>query len=279
MPKIYGVLGFPVKHSFSPAMHNAAFQKLQIDAEYKLFEKNPEELDNFIKTLADNNIHGLNITVPYKEKVIAYLTSLSPEAEFIGAVNTIKAEAGKLTGFNTDGEGFIRHLTSDMRFDPRNKKVAMLGCGGAAKAVSAYLAFAGIQSLAVYDLDSSRCETLLSRLRNKFPKIKFSCASSVEELNIKQAQLLVNATPVGMKQDDPCLVALEMIYPELYVYDLIYNPAQTKLLELARKKKAAALNGLGMLLYQGAKSFEIFTGKIAPIDVMRDALNNAIAKG
>ncbi|MFA5410403.1 MAG: shikimate dehydrogenase [Candidatus Omnitrophota bacterium] len=277
-PKIYGVLGYPAKHSLSPLMHNAAFQALKINAEYRIFEKNPEELEGFLHSLFRENILGLNVTVPYKERIIPFLEKLSLEAELIGAVNTLRASANKLEGFNTDGEGFLKHLTVDLGFDPGGKTIALLGAGGAAKALSVYLSKTKPKSIAIYDLDKNRLAALIKHLKESFHKIEFKSAESIEGLNIGGSDLLVNATPVGMKESDPSPVDEKFIRAGLLVYDLIYNPKETKLLKAARDKGASVSNGLGMLLYQGVASFEIWTGKKAPVEIMRQALNKGVAK-
>ncbi len=277
-PKIYGLIGYPVKHSLSPAMHNAAFGALKINAEYKLFPLQEDELKGFFADLKKNNIFGLNVTIPYKEKVITLLNDISPEAKLIGAVNTIRFVQNRLEGFNTDGAGFLQHLTQDIRFIPTSKNIAMIGAGGAARAVSVYLSKEKPKSLFIYDVDKSKAGTLVSYLKGHFANIEFRHADSIEELNIEKCDLLINATPIGMKETDVCLVDKGLIHNDLLVYDLIYNPKETKLLKVAEEKGVLISNGLGMLLYQGVLSFEIFTGKPAPIEIMRQALNEAVNK-
>lgn len=270
--KIYGILGFPAEHSLSPLMHNAAFSHLKIDAEYKIFEKKPEEAEGFIRLLAENNIAGLNITVPYKEKIVPFLSSISEEAKLIGAVNTIKVSGNKLEGFNTDGAGFLKHLTEDLKFNPENKTIAILGAGGASRAISVYLAKANPKIISIYDIDKTKLLALVNHLKANFKNIEIKSANSAQELNIAAVDLLVNATPIGMKETDPCLVDGNLINRNMLVYDLIYNPKETKLLKLAEEKGAKISNGLGMLLYQGVLAFEIWTGEIAPVEVMRKAI-------
>ena len=276
-PKIYGVLGYPAKHSLSPAMHNAAFRALKINAEYRIFEKKPEELGDFLKFLSQQNIHGLNITVPYKEKAIPFLDTISSEARLIGAVNTVKVSDNKLEGFNTDGEGFLRHLQEDLGFNPKGKNIAIIGAGGASRAVSVYLSKTEPDIIVIYDIDKAKALSLFGYLKENFNNIEFKLASSIEELNIQDCGLLINATPVGMKETDPCLVDKKFIHRGLLVYDLIYNPKETKLLKTAKEKGARTSNGLGMLLYQGMLSFEIWTGKKAPKEVMEKALREALS--
>lgn len=277
-PEIYGLIGYPVKHSLSPAMHNAAFAYLKINAEYKLFPLPEQELGNFLKNLKANNICGLNVTVPYKEKVTPFLDNLSSEAKLIGAVNTIKVNENKLKGFNTDGEGFLKHLTEDLKFSPQGKNIAIIGAGGASKAVSVYLCKQKPKAISIYDIDKAKLSALSGHLNANFKDVDINTVNSIEALNIKTCDLLVNATPVGMKEADPCLVDKSFIHKGLLVYDLIYNPVQTKLLKLAKGKGVKFSNGLGMLLYQGAESFEIWRGQKAPLRIMQKALLEALYK-
>ncbi|MDD4953522.1 MAG: shikimate dehydrogenase [Candidatus Omnitrophica bacterium] len=278
LKKTYGLIGYPVKHSLSPLMHNAAFASLKINAEYKLFPLASDELGAFLKNLAKNNISGLNVTVPYKEKVIPFLDKLSKEAGLIGAVNTIKASRGRLYGFNTDGEGFIKHLKRDLKFNPKDKFIAIIGAGGAAKAISVFLSKEKPKKISIYDIDQPRAAALTGHLKKNFKNTVFEPVSSVSCLGIPESQLLVNASAVGMQDSDPCLVEDRFIHEDLLVYDLIYNPAQTKLLKIAQAKGAGFSNGLGMLLYQGAAAFELWTGRPAPVEVMRKVLEEALSR-
>jgi shikimate dehydrogenase len=272
LPKIYGVIGYPVKHSLSPRMHNAAFKALKINAEYKLFPLREKELGTFLKGLPKKGIFGLNVTVPYKEKVIPYLDKISPLARQAQAVNTIKVVKRKLLGFNTDGKGFLRHLRQDLRFNPRGKSVVVLGAGGGAKAVLLALAGCRPVSIAIYDIDQRKARKLTAYLKKSFRGLEIRQASSIDTLGIENAYLLVNDTPIGLKKSDPLIVSRQFLRRGMLVYDLIYNPAKTKLLKAALKKGSRVSNGLGMLLYQGAESFSIWTGRNAPLEVMRRAL-------
>lgn len=270
--KIYGILGYPARHSLSPLMHNAAFRALKINAEYRIFEIAPQDLEDFIHSFTEENIFGLNVTIPYKEKVIPFLNKISSKAKLIGAVNTIKVLDNNLGGFNTDGEGFLKHLTKDLKFNPEGKKIVIIGAGGAAKAVLVYLNKKKPQRISIYDIDKAKQKALINHLKESFKNVEFRSAGSIEELNIEDCDLLINATPVGMKETDPNLVNEKLIHKNLLVYDLIYNPKETKLLKLAKQKGAYTSNGLGMLLYQGMLSFKIWTGKNAPREAMQKAL-------
>ena len=256
--KIYGVLGYPVKHSLSPAMHNAAFKALKIPAEYRLFEIPPQDLDRFFASLVENNILGLNVTIPYKEKVLTYLDKVSESAGLIGAVNTIKVSTQGLEGFNTDAEGFLKHLTEDLRFNPANKNIAIIGAGGAARAIAVSLAQAKPNTLNIYDVDAARLSNLVDSLKANFKTLTIHPARSIAELKIKDCELLINATPVGMKPDDPCLVDADLMHEGLLVYDLVYNPVETAFMKKAAIHGATVKNGYEMLVLQAEAGWEIW---------------------
>ncbi|MFH1640401.1 MAG: shikimate dehydrogenase [Candidatus Omnitrophota bacterium] len=276
--KIYGVLGYPAKHSLSPAMHNAAFKALNINAEYIILEIEPQKLNDFLGSLSEKNISGLNITVPYKEKIIPFLHKISPEAELIGAVNTVKLLGSRFEGFNTDGEGFLRNLIQDLIFYPKDKNIAIIGAGGAAKAVAVYLSKEKPKAISIYDIEKSKLTDLIAHLKKNFSEVDYKAADSIAELGIETRDLLINATPIGMKDADCCLVDDKLLHKGLLVCDLIYNPPETKLLKTAKQKGARISNGLGMLLYQGARSFELWTEREAPVAIMREALEKEVKK-
>lgn len=275
---LYGLIGHPVGHSYSAIMHRAAFAHLGMNATYELFDVLPEKLGEFFKrVVVDRHLAGFNVTVPHKERSVGYLSgSISPIVKMNHAVNTIRIETdGALTGFNTDGPGFGRDL-KEKGFDPRDHRVCLIGAGGGAKAVATSLGSMGIRELAVFDADRSKAFVLADIVREFYPRAKVHVAASVEDLDIPQAGLLVQATPMGMKPEDPLLVKKEHLRPNIFVYDLIYNPPQTPLLALAAEAGCPHTNGLGMLLHQGAIAFEHWTGQPAPIDVMRQALTEKL---
>jgi shikimate dehydrogenase len=274
--KIYGLIGYHLGHSLSPVMHNAAFKELNIPGKYELFEIPSKELDIFFQNLDKENIHGLNVTVPYKERVLRFI-ELDQESAYlkqIRAVNTIVKHNNIWKGFNTDIPGFGRHLNEV--FDSKNKSVALLGAGGAARAVVYALIRKGAKEIAIYDIDKEKCASIAEMVKKLFSGFDISVVQSIEALDIKNKDLLINATPVGLKQEDPCLVGEDMLHKDIFVYDLIYNPAETKLLALAKERGAKCSNGLGMLIYQAALSFVHFTGTDASLDsiinIMRKAL-------
>lgn len=277
--RTYGLIGNPIQHSLSPVMHNAAFAKLRLKSRYKLFPLEEKELNSFFSSLNKKNIYGLNITIPYKEIILRCIDGLKNEAvKTIGAANTILVDkTGKLKFFNTDYLGFMRHL-SILKLKP--KKVAIIGAGGAAKALCFALGKKKVEEVGIYDIDKFRSLSLMKRFNQVFPEIQFRAAGSIAELNLPDKDLLINASSVGMKQEDPLLIDASQINPGLFIYDLIYNPAETKLLKLAKDNGLKYSNGLGMLLYQGVESLNIWLGsKKAPVESMSAALEKACLSG
>lgn len=275
--KIFGLLGYPIKHSLSPVMHNAAFKALGIVVEYELFEKRPEELRDFFRELKKGLISGVNVTIPYKEKVLRYLDELSQEAELIGAVNTILVKEKRLIGYNTDGEGFITSLREEAGIDPQGKRIVIIGAGGASRAISIQLAKEKARRISLTDIVLNKARDLASCLKKNFPEGEATAVREEGlEKEIREADILINATPVGMRPDDPSPIDPKFLHPHLLVYDLIYNPPKTRLLSQAERIGAKTLNGMGMLLYQGALAFTIWTGKEAPLKAMRVALKKAL---
>lgn len=276
--RIFGLIGYPVKHSLSPVMHNAAFAALELNAEYRLFEVGPDNLNDFLGKLDENNISGLNVTIPYKEKVLEFVT-LDQESNYlrqIKAINTIVRKDGIWKGSNTDIPGFSRDLKE--KIDPANKKIAVLGAGGAARAVVYVLASFGAKEILIYDIDKDKARNVVDMVISLFPGFNIKTAGNIQELDVRSKDLLINTTPIGMKKDDPCLIEEKMMHNNLFVYDLIYNPTETKLLALARNSGIRASNGLRMLLYQAALSFVHFTGRDAPVKIMEEALNEGVKK-
>ena len=301
-PAIYGLIGYPVRHSLSPLMHNAAFRELGINAEYRLFEVKPEELENFllrdiaIKDIEGNHfssqeIIGFNITIPHKVRAKEILEKHFPEPDkadialyvyISGAINTVKRE--KMHCLNTDITGFRQSLREDLKFNPKDKNVLLIGCGGAGRAVVAALAWGTLPyKISIYEpnQDAVRsAEEHFSRFDFLKDKLEFIFMEQVPE-RIKEVNLLVNASPLGMKKEDRSVVGRNLLEQrvgqgrEFFVYDLVYN-RETPLIEHARELGIKAVGGLGMLLYQGVRAFEFWTGKEAPIELMRQALEKGL---
>lgn len=278
----YGIVGYPVKHSLSPVMQEAAFRAFGIDATYGLHEVEPAGLAEFLESAAGNGFAGFNVTIPHKletKKNIEQNGALDESASRLGAVNTVKvSEGGKLHGYNTDGAGFYRSLVEDLSFEPEGRKVFILGAGGAASAITMYLGN-GPRAVYVYDMDESRVARLGKLFASRYDSKHFIAVSTKDIAAImKECDLLINATPVGMKDADPLPVDRSLLRGGIRVYDLVYNRPETRLVYEARKLKAHACTGMGMLLYQGAIAFEIWTGLKAPVAVMKKALKEAIKK-
>ncbi len=278
----YGLIGYPLGHSLSPLMHNTAFRALDVDALYTLFPLKEEEIEPFLRDLKLENspIFGLNVTVPYKETVVPFLDSMSPYAQKVMAVNTIVIdEERNLIGHNTDGPGFLVHLT-ELKCSLQEKRVAILGAGGAARAIVSVLCLEerGPQSVRLYDVDRERAKFLVKDLGQRMDASRVEVADSIDDLNVEIADILINATPIGLKKDDPVLVSEELFHEGLFVYDLIYNPAETPLLKMAVLHGCQVSNGLGMLLHQGILAFQHWAGaELSP--VIREQMRLSLQRG
>jgi shikimate dehydrogenase len=278
MTKRVGLIGYPLGHSISPVFQQAAFDHLKIDAKYELWSTAPDDVKNVVDSLRSTDALGCNVTVPYKETVLPMLDELDDLCRQIGACNTIVNNVGKLTGYNTDAQGFIKALQEDGSFDLLRKRVVVLGSGGAAKAVAFALVNAGVGLLTIaYDI-KDQAEKLAAGLRNVGGQIETVESSSVAN-SIAACDLLVNCTPFGMKGsplEGKSLVEAKGIPAGILVYDVVYNPLKTQLLVNAEIAGARTLAGLSMLVYQGAAAFELWTGKDAPLDVMMKAAQGAL---
>ncbi|MBI5194752.1 MAG: shikimate dehydrogenase [Nitrospirae bacterium] len=273
--KILGLLGFPVEHTLSPAMHNAAFKVMKLDMCYLPFKVLPEELPQAVKAVRVLNLTGVNVTVPHKEKVVSLLDEVDKEALFISAVNTIVNKDGKLIGYNTDGRGFMKSL-SEAGIYVRGKKILIIGAGGASRAISYYLSEkAG--KLFLFDIDKKKAEKLVRDLRKIRKNIFFfSYQPSAISHQLDEFDIIINATPLGFKKGDPMPINLSNLNKKHIVCDLVYK--KTVFLGKASQKGCKTLNGLGMLLWQGVFAFELWTGKKPPVEVMRKALESGLAK-
>jgi shikimate dehydrogenase len=268
--RIVGIFGDPIDHTLSPLMHNAAFQRLQMDYCYVPFHVRPAELADAVKAVRSLNLAGVNITVPHKENVIPLLDRIDEEASFIGAVNTVTNVEGVLTGYNTDGRGFMSSL-EEAGISLDGKNVIVAGAGGACRAISYYISKRA-SSLSIFDIDREKCGHLvadLSRIRDNVRSLK-------NIPSLKDYDVFINATPLGLKDSDPLPVDPDRITPGMVVYDLVYR--KTPLLKEAENKGAVVLDGSGMLLWQGVLAFELWTGTMPPVDLMRDVLLSNISR-
>lgn len=279
---VYGIVGYPVAHSLSPLMHSAAFKELGVHAVYKLFPLKENELEGFFQQLKESSspISGLNVTVPYKEIVLRYLDNVSSLAQKIMAVNTIVINRKRnLIGYNTDAPGFLSHLV-ELGFNTREKKIAILGAGGSARAILAVLCLIPERpdSIKIYNRTPARLDALLEDLRARIDASIVEMAPSIDDLNIPEVDMLINTTSVGMNADDACLIDEDLFHSGLLVYDLVYNPPQTPLLKMARGRGARVANGLGMLYYQGVLSFQHWAN-VQLDDAVKQKMRQALEKG
>ncbi|RKQ60569.1 shikimate dehydrogenase [Thermovibrio guaymasensis] len=272
---VYGIIGYPVKHSLSPLMQTSAFQELGLDAVYVPFEVPPENLEDAVKGLRALSVRGFNVTVPHKEKVAQLVDYLTEDAEILGAVNTVKNEGGELTGYNTDAEGFLRSLIEE-GVELEGKRALMFGAGGAARAVGYALLKGGVKFLNIVNRSFSKAKKMAEILGRRGNVLVYPLKEGTVEALLKDADIIVNTTSVGMKEGDPQLFDYSKIPSGITVVDIIYNPPQTPLLKAAKEKGCKTINGLGMLVHQGAVAFEIWTGKKAPVEKMKKVLEEEL---
>ena len=274
---IVGLIGHPVEHSFSPPMHNAAFEALGMDYAYVAFDVNPSNLKSAIEGARALNIKGFNVTIPHKIEVMQYLDELDEIAELIGAVNTIDFK--NLKGYNTDGIGAIRAIEEVSTV--KNKDVVVAGAGGASRAISFYLAKFGANSITILNRNVDKARSLASDISDSdlISEVKADSISNISSY-LNDSQILVDTTPLGMHPhvDDEPIAAAENMHEDLVVFDAVYNPNETVLLKQAIKAGAKPVYGIKMLLYQGVESFKIWTGRDAPVDVMEKALNEYLGR-
>jgi shikimate dehydrogenase len=270
--KVCGLIGDPVDHTLSPPMHNAAFRELGLDFVYVPFPVKKEDLKTGVAGLRALNIRGFNVTMPHKVAIIPLLDGLDPQAKNIGAVNTVVNENGRLTGFNTDGPGALQALLA-ANADPNDKNVVVIGAGGASRAISFVLAQHGACLTILnrkeeidwaYDIAHSIRENL--KVEVQVAELGLAQLKSV----LSEASILINATSVGMNPDaGKTLVPGELLNKRLVVFDVIYSPMKTRLLQDAEKAGCRILNGVELLVWQGVLCFEKWTGRKAPLDTMR----------
>ncbi len=273
--RITGLFGHPVRHTFSPAMHNAAFEALNLDYVYLPFEVRPEDLVPAVAALQALGLSGINVTIPHKEAVLPLLDEVSEEAALIGSVNTIQVSREGLVGHNTDAYGFETSLREEAGMVLAGKRIFVLGAGGASRAVAFQSALSGAQEVTIADVVSARADALCAAVADRVPACRVdSCATDARAIEqaVGGKDLFVNATPVGMKTDDPRLIDVAWLAPGAVVFDAIYNPQQTRLLQEASARGLQTVNGVGMLVHQGARAFEFFTGTPGPVAIMRGVL-------
>ena len=272
--RLAAVVANPIKHSISPFIHNSAFEATNTNGVYLAWEVDATELAETVANIRRYQMYGINLSMPYKEQVIPYLDQLSEEACLIGAVNTVVNREGTLIGYNTDGKGFFKSLPS---FKISRKRLVLLGAGGAAKAILAQAILDGVSQISVFVRSSSMEKTrpYLEKIQNATGfRVDLFALEDVQDLqdSITQADLLVNATSVGMDGSSQPIPTSIVLPEKLMVADVIYQPFETPFLKWAKEQGNQSINGLGMLLYQAAEAFELWTGKEMPTDQIWELL-------
>jgi shikimate dehydrogenase len=272
--ELVGVFGYPVAENPTIIMQEAAFKATGLNWRYLTIEVLPEDLEDAIRGLRAMNMRGINLTIPHKVKVLKYLDEIAPDAALIGAVNTVRRQGKKLIGENTDGKGFLQSLKEDGRIDPANKQAVILGAGGAARAISVELALAGTKQITIVNRTTARGQELV-KLLNEKTKAEANFVEWDSKFEIPpETDILVNATSIGLFPDieaEPD-IAYGDIGSDMIVCDVIPNPPATAFLKESKSRGAKTLDGLGMLVYQGAIGFTMWTGLEAPVDAMYQAL-------
>ena len=272
--RLAAVVANPIKHSISPFIHNSAFEATNTNGVYLAWEVDATELAETVANIRRYQMYGINLSMPYKEQVIPYLDQLSEEACLIGAVNTVVNREGTLIGYNTDGKGFFKSLPS---FKISRKRLVLLGAGGAAKAILAQAILDGVSQISIFVRSSSieKTRPYLEKIQNATGfRVDLFALEDVQDLqdSITQADLLVNATSVGMDGSSQPIPTSIILPEKLLVADVIYQPFETPFLKWAKNQGNQSINGLGMLLYQAAEAFELWTGKEMPTDQIWESL-------
>lgn len=271
-----GLLGRPVSHSISPMMHNEAFRQLNLDYIYLAFDVGIEGMEAAVNGLRTLNVRGFNVTMPGKNIMPSLCDKLTPAAEICGAVNTVVNDNGILTGYTTDGTGYLR-AAHDAGHNIIGKKMTMLGAGGAATAIFVQAALDGVSEISIFNNRSKnfeRAQTIINRLR-EHTSCKVNLFDYEDEATLRReigdSSILINGTSVGMAPnvDSSIITDKTMFHKDLVVSDIIYNPRETKLMKLAKEAGCQTFNGLYMLLYQGAEAFKLWTGQDMPIDIIK----------
>ncbi len=288
MPDFVGLIGYPVKHSISPYFQQAALDYYNLDMRYEAWEIPEDQLGEAVSKLRQPQNRGANVTTPYKEAVLPLLDQVDDRAALIGAVNTIVRKGDRLLGFNTDADGFIAALRSEGKFSPEGVDAVVLGAGGVARAACFSLLQNKVSSLTITDGILDKSKALAERLnryvtgaglKSRIAVLPWQNVNSVHAF--KRCLLIVHCTTIGMKhspQEGQSALPARVIPRGVLVYDLVYNPLMTPLLKSAQKAGANILGGLPMLVYQGAASFELWTGKKAPLEVMFNKAEEAIGE-
>lgn len=269
--KFIGLIGYPLGHSLSPVMQNAAFQSKGINNVYLPIEVKPDNLETVVKAIPNMNFDGFNVTIPFKVEIMKYLHEVDELAKGIGAVNTVVIKDGRLKGYNTDGSGFLCSLEEGIGSKVEDKSFFVLGSGGASRAVCMTLAMNNARKIYICNRTIEKAKVLVSDINARYGNSIIVVPMVYENMKetLKDADILINTTSVGTyPKVDEIPIDKNLLNSELTIYDVIYNPNKTKLLLEAEKLGCRIISGLGMLVYQGAKAFELWTGVKAPVELM-----------
>ncbi len=275
-----GLIGYPLSHSLSPAIHKTALDQLGLEGDYELLETSPEGIADRVKYLKNNNFTGFNVTIPHKIEIMKFLDDIDDFAQKVGAVNTVVINRDKkLSGYNTDVYGFIQAIPAEVRENLKGKKAVILGSGGAARAVGFAAAEAGIEELGIITLPDEipDAQQIKELINNSYNQLKINCSALSDVMTLTDVSLIINATPVGMEGmfegiSPVSEYSLSTLPQQAFIYDIVYKPQKTKLLELAEKHGFKTLGGLDMLILQGARSFFLWTGRQAPVEAIKNTL-------
>lgn len=279
---LLGIIGDPIGHSLSPAMHNAVLRKGGFRYLYLPFHVTPSRLKDFVRDAPSLNLAGFNVTIPHKEAVLKHLSWISPEAKAIGAANTVVVSSKRLQGYNTDAGGYLRSLIEGTGFRPRGRVALVLGAGGAARAVVYALAKSGLKEIALANRTRARARRLAREFSKKFPKTRIvDVPFDLKLVNrlLPELDLLVNTTSVGMNRTSFRGLDVRRLGKKAVVSDLVYKPLVTPLLRAAKRRGLKIHTGDGMLLYQGAEAFRLWTGRKPDLRLMKKALLVALKRG
>jgi len=273
-----GIIGYPLGHSLSPAMHNAALKTNHIEGNYVALETEPEKLEERLCFLKTEGFRGFNVTIPHKVEIMKYLDSIDNFAKVVGAVNTVVIDENKkLHGYNTDVYGFVQSIPEEIKGNLKGKKAAILGSGGAARAVLVGLIEMGIREISIFARNKEKSLELKEVILKNFSGVEINCFDLNKNIDLSRFSIVVNTTPLGMQGKNEGISPLSQesiatLPGNALVYDIVYKPPKTRLLEYAEKRELKTLNGLGMLILQGSKGFELWTGQKPPIKTMREAI-------
>ena len=280
----FGLIGYPLSHSMSKVIQEAALKSVNLEGSYEILETQQEDLVSRIKYLRANSFHGFNVTIPLKVPVTLFLSEVDNVANVTGCANTIKiAEDSSLHGYNTDVYGFIEAIPQDFRKSLACKNIAVLGNGGAARAVGVGLSILKVKKIDFYVRNIVNASEMVNALRKNFPELEMNCKQTESLGDLSEYKMLVNTTPIGMRNkamgispvDEDIIKTMK---EDAAVYDIVYNPLKTELIKLAKKHNIMTIQGLDMLIYQGAKAFEIWTGKKPDIMKMKIAALEEMAQ-